>query len=149
MPCSEAMGLLVHEGSPGRGWQPITKVEQEARLVKESFEAAGAPITIVNETSIHPTVPQVLACLEDPDIRVLHLACHGAQMHNSLASAFILRDGDLNIQELMKLDLKRASLAFLSACQTAKGDQNQPDQAMHLAASLLFCGFKSAIATMW
>jgi CHAT domain-containing protein len=45
--------------------------------------------------------------------------------------------------------LKRASLAFLSACQTAKGDQNQPDQAVHLAASFLFCGFKSVIATMW
>jgi hypothetical protein len=39
-------------------------------------------------------------------------------------------------------------LAFLSACQTAKGDEDMPDQAVHLAASMLFCGFKSVIATM-
>jgi CHAT domain-containing protein len=39
--------------------------------------------------------------------------------------------------------------AFLSACETAKGDRSQPDQAVHLAASLLFCGFRSVIATMW
>jgi CHAT domain-containing protein len=100
---SEVKGLLVYEGSPGRGWQTITKVKEEARLVKESFEVAGAPITVVNETSIHPTVPEVLACLADSDIRVLHLACHGAQRPDPLASAFILRDGDLSIQELMKL----------------------------------------------
>jgi CHAT domain-containing protein len=141
--------LLVHEGSPGRGWRSITKVKNEARLVKECFETAGAPITVVNDTSAHPTVPEVLACLEGSKIRVLHLACHGAQRPDPLASAFILRDGDLSIQELMKLNLKHAFLAFLSACQTAKGDEHQPDQAVHLAASVLFSGFKSVIATMW
>jgi hypothetical protein len=146
---SEAKGLLVHEGSPGRGWGTISQVREEARLVKEAFDAAGAPITVVNEASVYPTVPEVLTCLEDSDIRILHLACHGAQRPDPLASAFILRDGDLSIQELMKLEMKHASLAFLSACQTAKGDQRQPDQAVHLAASLLFCGFKSVIATMW
>ncbi|KAJ7229110.1 hypothetical protein GGX14DRAFT_346526 [Mycena pura] len=31
-------------------------------------------------------------------------------------------------------------LAFLSACQTAMGDQSLPDEALHLAASLLFAG---------
>jgi CHAT domain-containing protein len=146
---SQVKGLLVQEGSPGRGWQTISKVKEEARLVKESFEVAGAPVTMVNETSVHPTVPEVLACLQDPTIRILHLACHGAQKPDPLASAFIFRDGDLSIQELMKLELKHASMAFLSACQTAKGDENQPDQAVHLAASLLFCGFKSVVATMW
>jgi CHAT domain-containing protein len=148
MPRREVRGLLVHEGSPGRGWAPITKVQDESRRVKECFEAAESPITVLNETSAHPTVPEVLRCLSS-DIHVLHLACHGAQRRDPLASAFILRDADLSIQEIMKLDLKHASLAFLSACQTAKGDQNQPDQAVHLAASLLFCGFKSVIATMW
>jgi CHAT domain-containing protein len=49
----------------------------------------------------------------------------------------------------MKLDLKHAQLAFLSACETAKGDREQPDQAIHLAATMLFVGFKSVIGTMW
>jgi CHAT domain-containing protein len=149
MPRSQVKGLLVHEGNPGRGWQTIPKVKDEVHLVKECFEVTGAPITVVNETSVHPTVPEILTCLEKSDIHVLHLACHGAQRPDPLASAFILRDEDLSIQELMKLELKHASMAFLSACQTAKGDKDQPDQAVHLAASLLFCGFKSVIATMW
>jgi CHAT domain-containing protein len=49
----------------------------------------------------------------------------------------------------MKLDLKDAVFAFLSACETAKGDTEQPDQAIHLAAAMLFVGFKSIVATMW
>jgi CHAT domain-containing protein len=49
----------------------------------------------------------------------------------------------------MELKLDYAFLAFLSACETAKGDNEQPDQAMHLAAAMLFSGFKSIVATMW
>jgi CHAT domain-containing protein len=41
------------------------------------------------------------------------------------------------------------SLAFLSACETAKVHKNVPDEAMHLAATLLFAGFRGVIATMW
>jgi CHAT domain-containing protein len=41
------------------------------------------------------------------------------------------------------------SLAFLSACETAKGDNGTPDEAMHLAGVMLFAGFRSVIGTMW
>jgi tetratricopeptide (TPR) repeat protein len=143
IPRRDVKGLLIHEGSPGRGWSSITKVMHEVRRVKEHFDAAGASVTVVR-----PTRPDVLASLKETHIHVLHLACHGAQKSDPLASAFILRDEDLTIQDLMKLEVKQASLAFLSACQTAKGNQDQPDQAVHLAASMLFCGFKSVIATM-
>jgi CHAT domain-containing protein len=99
-------------------------------------------------TDIRPTLTDALASIEDARMHVLHLACHGEQKSNPLASGFILRDKDLTIQELMKLELKHGALAFLNACQTAKGIQDQPDQAVHLAASMLFCGFKSVIATI-
>jgi CHAT domain-containing protein len=47
-------------------------------------------------------------------------------------------------------DIKKTmSLAFLSACETAKGDKTIPDEAMHLAATLLFAGFRGVVATMW
>jgi CHAT domain-containing protein len=49
----------------------------------------------------------------------------------------------------MRLRLPHAVLAFLSACQTAQGSEKQPDQAVHLAASMLFCGFRSVVGTMW
>ena len=31
-----------------------------------------------------------------------------------------------------------ASLAFLSACETAMGDENLPDEGIHLGSTLLF-----------
>ncbi len=81
---------------------------------------------------------------------ILHLACHGKQDNSSpLDSGFIMRDRKLTISELMTLNLPRAFLAFLSACETAKGDEKQSDEVIHLAASMLFTGFKSVVGTMW
>jgi CHAT domain-containing protein len=86
-----------------------------------------------------------------PSATLVHIACHGLQHpEQPLESAFYLsKDGTLSVSDLMKLDLKGAHLAFLSACETAKGDRVQSDQAIHLAATMLFVGFKSVVATMW
>jgi len=81
---------------------------------------------------------------------ILHLASHGFQHPTDpLQSGFVLRDRMLTISELMALNHPNAFLAFLSACETAKGDEQQPDQAVHLAATMLFAGFRSVIGTMW
>jgi CHAT domain-containing protein len=80
---------------------------------------------------------------------ILHLACRGEQANNPLDSAFLLSDGRFSIQSLMGIHLPDAVLAFLSASQTARGSEAQPDQAVHLAASMLFCGFRSVVGTMW
>lgn len=46
----------------------------------------------------------------------------------------------LTVSKVMSLKLDKAFLAFLSACEIAKGDKSQPDQAIHLAAAMLFTG---------
>jgi hypothetical protein len=80
----------------------------------------------------------------------VHLACHGIQdPTKALESGFYLRDSMLTISKLMDLRLDQPWFAYLSACETAKGDAEQPDQVMHLAAAMLFAGFKSVVATMW
>jgi CHAT domain-containing protein len=80
----------------------------------------------------------------------VHLACHGLQHRtNALESGFYLSDDQLTISKLMELQLDRPWFAYLSACETAKGDAKQPDQVMHLAAAMLFAGFKHVVATMW
>ncbi|KAI0088010.1 CHAT domain-containing protein [Irpex rosettiformis] len=85
-----------------------------------------------------------------PEASILHLASHGVQDYNNpLDSGFILRDAKLTISELMPLPLPHAFLAFLSACETAKGDKEQMDQVIHLASTMLFSGFKSVVGTMW
>jgi CHAT domain-containing protein len=52
------------------------------------------------------------------------------------------------VSKLMNLNLDRAWFAYLSVCETAKGDE-QPDQVVHLAAAMLHADFKSVVATMW
>lgn len=86
-----------------------------------------------------------------PDVCIAHFACHGLQnMTNPLESALILDNGkELKISRLMETHMPKASLVFLSACCTAMGDMNLPDEAMHIAASMLFAGFRGAVATMW
>lgn len=85
-----------------------------------------------------------------PDAHILHLACHGQQHPDKpLQSGFYLRDDILTVGEIMCMKLPHPVFAILSACETAKGDQKQPDQAIHLTATMLFAGFRSVVATMW
>lgn len=79
--------------------------------------------------------------------RWIHLACHGTQ--NGTESAFHLVDGKLTLQDIMKNSLPHAELAVLSACQTAMGDAQLPEEALHLAAGMLMAGYSSVVATMW
>jgi len=95
------------------------------------------------------TVNEVISHL--PAASIVHFACHGEQNNkkNPLESALILEDGRLKISRIMQESTPNASLAFLCACETAKGDEGVPDEAMHLGATLLFAGFRGVIATMW
>jgi CHAT domain-containing protein len=144
---TDLAGLLISEASSGSFHLP--NVAEEIRYVSECF--ARSSVSILNELSEHTTVEQMQSLLERyaPQTRFLHLASHGLQEINPLDSAFLLQDGRLTIADIMRLELPRAVFAFLSACQTAKGDRDAPDQAVHLAASMLFCGFRSVVGTMW
>jgi len=66
-----------------------------------------------------------------------------------LDSAILLEGGRLELSRVTQLVLRNASLAFLSACETAMGDEELPDEAIHIAATLLFAGFRGVVATMW
>jgi CHAT domain-containing protein len=82
--------------------------------------------------------------------QIVHLACHGVQdRQESHESYFCLSSSNLTIRELMNMETKGAFLAYLSACETAMGDSDYADEAIHLAASMLFAGFKNVVATIW
>ena len=82
---------------------------------------------------------------------IVHLACHGEQSRKTpIESALILDEGfKLNLSRIMEQQIPTGSLAYLSACHTAMGDENVPDEAIHIASSLLFVGFRGVVATMW
>ncbi|KAJ7939715.1 CHAT domain-containing protein [Mycena leptocephala] len=104
---------------------------------------------------LSPTGSEVIDILQESSI--VHFACHGIQDSNDpLDSGLMLSDGRLKVSQIMQQDTdslktneKVMSFAFLGACETAKGDTSMPDDAMHLAATLLFAGFRGIVATMW
>lgn len=80
----------------------------------------------------------------------IHLACHAHQDRKvPVESAFILHQGELSLARIMQKSFTNKGLAFLSACQTAQGDEELPDEAIHLASGMLLAGYPSIIATMW
>jgi CHAT domain-containing protein len=145
---SDLTGLVIcEESSHSSSTKYLPEAANEARIVRDCFESAHAQV--LNNVSTQTMRAELLSLLENTPAHVLHLACHAVQDAEPLNSGIVLQDGQLTIEDIMRLSLPQATLAYLSACQTAKGDQNAPDQAVHIAASMLFCGFRSVIGTLW
>ncbi|KAG0699069.1 CHAT domain-containing protein [Suillus ampliporus] len=80
----------------------------------------------------------------------VHLACHGKQdREQPYNSRFAMRDKPLTLLDIMENNAPQAEFAFLSACHTAVGDEETPDEVIYLAAGLQFSGFKGVIGTLW
>lgn len=80
----------------------------------------------------------------------VHLACHAVQdTFEPTQSAFWLQNGCLTLSTIITKSFPHADFAFLSACETATGDKNLSEEAVHLAAGMLAAGYRSVIATMW
>ncbi|EPQ56599.1 hypothetical protein GLOTRDRAFT_93005 [Gloeophyllum trabeum ATCC 11539] len=83
----------------------------------------------------------------------VHFACHGLQdPQDPLSSALVLTGAKhLRLSDIIDSKFSGTSrgLAFLSACQTATGSTELADESVHLAAGMMFAGYKSVIATMW
>ncbi|KAJ7676200.1 CHAT domain-containing protein, partial [Mycena rosella] len=132
---------------------PLPGAERELEKIAERVPKQW--LTVLGDTS-PATVSTALHHLHNSSI--VHFACHGIQnLQQPLNSGLALADGYLKVSQIMQgpegehpSDIKKhMSLAFLSACETAKGDKTTPDEAMHLAATLLFAGFRGVVATMW
>lgn len=138
--------VVVEPNAPG--CNPLPSTRHEVAKITNRVPAKWL------EPLVNTTGSTVMQHLQDSSI--MHFACHGIQdPNNPLDSGLILTDGCLKIAKIMQgqgnedINVKSMSLAFLSACETAKGDQDTPDEAIHLAATLMFAGFHKVVATMW
>lgn len=139
------MVAAIQPVTPGYPQLPCTLTELseiERYVPNECLTRLGSP------GKIGASVETVFSHLSTASI--VHFACHAKQdTEDPLESGFLLDDGQLKVSHIMSQAMPNASLAFLSACQTATGDKNLPDEAIHLAATLLFAGFRGVVATMW
>ncbi|KAE9400107.1 hypothetical protein BT96DRAFT_881550 [Gymnopus androsaceus JB14] len=128
--------------TPGQNALPGTT--REVEMMRKHF---GSAVNWLDRE--HATVGAVLEAMSSHNW--VHLACHGTQgpAANLEESAFALYDGHMNLAQIMHKSLQHADLAVLSACHTATGDDDVPEESVHLAAGMLAVGYRSVVATMW
>lgn len=87
---------------------------------------------------------------------IVHFACHGSwDKEDPHRTGFRLgpeSDQYLPVRELARLDLPRAELAFLSACNTAMtltSALQMLDEGLTLATSLHIAGFRNVVGPWW
>ena len=80
----------------------------------------------------------------------VHFACHGIQnVTEPLKSGVHLHNGCLELLEIMQQEISNPDFAFLSACQTSKGDHKLSEEVVHFAAGMLTAGYHGVVSTMW
>ncbi|KAG1827896.1 CHAT domain-containing protein [Suillus variegatus] len=138
--------VTIGQGQPGAGkGKALLAVDSELELVHKLVSAKARHTTISGDAA---TRAGALEALQQNTW--VHLACHGKQdPKQPYNSHFVMRDEDLTLLDIMERDIPHAEFAFLSACHTAVGDEETPNEVIHLAAGLQFSGFKSVIGTLW
>jgi CHAT domain-containing protein len=152
-PAKDAKILLVAQPTtPGMAPLPMTEVEvaQLSQIISSdqllNIEPEPEQASLDNTSGAKTEIVKRLL----PQCTILHLACHATQQKdNPLGSRFFLNDGTLTVTDLMQTKTPRAFFAFLSACESAAATDDLLDETVHLAAAMLFTGFRSVVGTMW
>ncbi|KAG9081348.1 hypothetical protein FS749_007729 [Ceratobasidium sp. UAMH 11750] len=141
---SSFQGILAVGQEASAGYAPLPGTVAELERLEKHAQA----VPFMRLEGKAATAPAVLHNMGK--YSWIHLACHASQnTSNPTASSFHLHDSQLDLATLAREPLEHAELAFLSACETAAGDEMLPDEAIHLAAGMLMIGYRTVIATMW
>ena len=127
--------------------QPDAYMEQALEEMKAVQQASSRATTLIG-ASATPSV--VLKRLRDH--RFVHIVCHGLlEPGRPFDSSFKLyQDKRMSLLDIVQSQLPNAEFAFLAACHTAElTDKSPADEALHLAAAMQYCGFRSVVGTMW
>ncbi|KAI0261838.1 CHAT domain-containing protein [Gloeopeniophorella convolvens] len=115
----------------------------------KAIESVGT-VPVSKLVSSGATRQSVAAGLKEHNM--VHFACHGLlQEDKPFDASFKLHGSDrLTLLDIIRSRAPNAELAFLSACHTAElADRKDPDEMLHLAAAMQYCGFRSVVGTMW
>ncbi|KAG2070866.1 hypothetical protein BDR04DRAFT_1155112 [Suillus decipiens] len=137
--------VAIGQGNPVEG-RELKCVAPELAIVAEHLKPVVSSFTSLEDS--HATVQGALDALNHN--QWLHLACHGMPNRTQpFESSFAMRDGPLMIKDIIRTNWQNPEFAFLSACHTTVGDEESPDESIHLAAAMQFCGFRSVIGSRW
>jgi CHAT domain-containing protein len=125
---------------------------RERETLKRYVAAGGSSHGILADAGLSPSrVCELLA-----QHNIVHFACHGFwDKDDPHRTGFRLGpkpDQYLSVRDLARLDLPRAELAFLSACNTAMtltSALQMLDEGLTLATSLHVAGFRNVVGPWW
>ncbi|KDR68028.1 hypothetical protein GALMADRAFT_79204 [Galerina marginata CBS 339.88] len=132
---------LVVVGQPG---EDLPSIQEEIGIIQQLGDSVDV---ITGPRANRKTVLRVLQ-----HHSWAHFACHGhlGDEDKPFLASFQLHGGSrLTLLDLMGARLPNAELAFLSACHSVGSDLVTPNETIHLAAALQFCGFRSVVGTLW
>ena len=136
--------LISQPNSPGLS--PIPSTQKETHDIKTLIEGSGVDVLLLE--GAEATTDKVKAEMKAHNW--VHFACHGIQdVNEPLKSGVHLYDGRLELLEIMRQQIPNPDLAFLSACQTSKGDLKLSEEVVHFAAGMLAAGYHGVVGTMW
>ena len=127
--------------------QPDASMVRALDEMKTVQRACSRVTTLIGATATPSVVLERLR-----DHRFVHIVCHGLlEPGNPFDSSFKLYRGKrLSLHDIVQSQLPNAEFAFLAACHTAElTDESPVDEALHLAAAMQHCGFRSVVGTMW
>lgn len=134
--------MLVVALAEASGVVPLADVTRERELLTSLF--AGRHTLLEGAEATHEAVRDAL-----PRHRWAHFSCHGGQdLADPSRGGLLLQDRPLSIADI-STGQYRGEFAFLSACMTATGGINLPDEAITLAAALHYTGYRHVIGTLW
>ncbi|MER5432884.1 CHAT domain-containing protein [Streptomyces sp. NPDC002588] len=136
----------------------VPRPGEQDRLLRHADDEALRVLAHLPGADLLPgdkATPQaVLAALRTA--RWLHFIGHAEQVPSAEGGALLRcrdtgdgREGAVTAAEIADLGAAEADLAYLSACETATGDIDLPDEAAHLAGALQMAGFRHVIAAQW
>jgi CHAT domain-containing protein len=127
--------------------QPDEFMVRALEEMKAVQRASSRTTTLIGATAIPSVVLERLR-----DHRFVHIVCHGElEPGKPFNSSFKLYQGKrLSLIDIIRSQLPNAEFAFLAACHTAElTDESPADEALHIAAAMQYCGFRSVVGTMW
>ncbi|MNE43629.1 CHAT domain protein [compost metagenome] len=142
------MGITFNDHNPYEylNLGPLDNSVKEATTIAEIFNG-----NLITEKEV--TEESFIAAMQSS--KWLHLSTHGMldvnapAFHRLFLHEGVGTDGILNAYELIDYRFDNIDLLTLSACETALGRFDYSDNIRGLPATLMQCGVKTIIGTLW
>jgi CHAT domain-containing protein len=142
----EGVQLLAMAHGQAEGLPILHYADQEVRAIAKLYNS---------QPLITPSATLTTFLARASDYSILHIAAHGQLNNNNpLFSKIILApgandDGSLDVHQIYSLNLAKANLVVLSACESQLGARSKGDDIVGLNRAFIYAGAPTVITSLW